>query len=203
MAILMRHRHLNHEDFTLAAIDDVIERGKRRDWVELRQAALEDREIMRKVLRVCQARTQDPYAQRYRFWRMYAERCLRGGWRDGEAGGSLCAMSNDANAESQREEAIRKLAAMPEMAGATRETLERVADELLAYASAPDKEEEVQLDSRGCDQFGVNRSRTLGFKDEAVERVRKAAAKPRPWVYDEEAAKRSLAEFIRRQNQAD
>ena len=72
----MRHRHLNHEDFTLAAIDDVIERGKRRDWVELRQAALEDREIMRKVLRICQARAQDPYAQRYRFWRMYAERRL-------------------------------------------------------------------------------------------------------------------------------
>jgi hypothetical protein len=36
----MRHRHLNHEQYTLAAIDDTIQRGKREDWAHLRRAAL-------------------------------------------------------------------------------------------------------------------------------------------------------------------
>jgi hypothetical protein len=72
----MRHRHLNHQNLTLAAIDDVIGRGQRRDWAELRQAALRDRGILTKVLRVCQARVADPYAQRYHFWKHYAERYL-------------------------------------------------------------------------------------------------------------------------------
>jgi len=72
----MLHRHLTHQKFTLAAIDDVIERGKRRDWAELRRAALDDRAVMEKVLRVCQAHIHDPYAQRYHFWKQYAERHL-------------------------------------------------------------------------------------------------------------------------------
>lgn len=72
----MLHRHLNHAECTLAAIDDVIGRGKRADWAELRRAALADRLIMEKVLRVATARGQDPYAQRYRFWRRYAEQHL-------------------------------------------------------------------------------------------------------------------------------
>jgi hypothetical protein len=61
----MLHRHLTHQQFTLAAIDDVIARGKRRDWAELRQAALQDRAVLEKVLRVCQVHIADPYAQRY------------------------------------------------------------------------------------------------------------------------------------------
>ena len=72
----MRHRHLIHEQYTLAAIDDVIGRGKRRDWAELRNAALADRALMEKVLRICQAQGEDPYAQRYRFWRRYAAQHL-------------------------------------------------------------------------------------------------------------------------------
>lgn len=72
----MLHRHLNHELFTLAAIDDVIARGKRRDWAELRQAALADRTVMAKIIRVCQANCNDPYAQRYHFWKQYAEYIL-------------------------------------------------------------------------------------------------------------------------------
>lgn len=70
------HRHLAHQKFTLAAIDDIIARGKRQDWAELRRAALDDRAIMEKVLRVCQAHVADPYAQRYHFWKHYAERHL-------------------------------------------------------------------------------------------------------------------------------
>jgi len=72
----MLHRHLTHQQFTLAAIDDVIARGKRWDWVELRRAALADRAVLEKVLRVCRAHIADPYAQRYHFWKHYAERHL-------------------------------------------------------------------------------------------------------------------------------
>ena len=69
----MIHRHLNHQELTLAAIDDVISRGKRRDWEELRQAALTDPLILSKILRVCRAHVADPRAQRYHFWKHYAE----------------------------------------------------------------------------------------------------------------------------------
>ena len=72
----MLHRHLNHQDFTLAAIDDVIDRGRRQDWAELRRAALADRDVMEKVRRVCDAHVQNPYAQRYHFWKSYADRHL-------------------------------------------------------------------------------------------------------------------------------
>jgi hypothetical protein len=68
----MKHRHLNHEEYTLAAVDDIIGRGRRADWADLRQAALDDRGIMEKVLRVSEAHASDPYAQRYYFWRNYA-----------------------------------------------------------------------------------------------------------------------------------
>lgn len=72
----MLHRHLNHQEFTLAAIDNVIARGKRRDWAELREEALADRIVMEKVLQVCEAHIADPYAQRYHFWKQYAEHKL-------------------------------------------------------------------------------------------------------------------------------
>jgi 2,4-dienoyl-CoA reductase-like NADH-dependent reductase (Old Yellow Enzyme family) len=51
----MQHRHLNHEMFTLAAIDDIIARGKRPYWVALPRAALADPDLMQKILRVCRA----------------------------------------------------------------------------------------------------------------------------------------------------
>ncbi len=72
----MLHRHLTHQNFSLAAIDSVISRGKRLDWAELRHAVLKDPRIMRKVLQVCRAHTSDPYAQRYHFWKIYVERQL-------------------------------------------------------------------------------------------------------------------------------
>ena len=74
---VMLHRHLTHRQFTLAAIDGVIARGKRRDWVKLRRVALADRAVLEKVRRVCRAHVADPYA-RYHFWRQYAERYLAG-----------------------------------------------------------------------------------------------------------------------------
>jgi hypothetical protein len=72
----MHHRHLNHQTYTLAAIDDVIGRGNLLDWTELRRALLGTPPILDKVLRVCQAHVQDPGAQRYHFWKHYAERHL-------------------------------------------------------------------------------------------------------------------------------
>jgi len=69
----MLHRHLNHQEFTLAAIDDVISSGQLKDWRELRQALLENPLLFDKVQRVCRAHLADPYAQRYHFWMNYAE----------------------------------------------------------------------------------------------------------------------------------
>ena len=69
----MLHRHLTHEDFTLAAIDDVIARGRWEDWKDLRRTALSDAVVMGKILRVCKAHVADPYALRYHFWRHYVE----------------------------------------------------------------------------------------------------------------------------------
>jgi hypothetical protein len=69
----MQHRHLNHQDFTLAAIDDVIGRGRLSDWHELRSAMLSQPDLRAKVSRVCDAHLSDPYAQRYYFWKRYVE----------------------------------------------------------------------------------------------------------------------------------
>jgi hypothetical protein len=69
----MHHRHLNHERYTLAAVDDVIARGKWRDWARLRAAVLQDQLLLDKVDRICRAHVADPYAQRYYFWLHYAE----------------------------------------------------------------------------------------------------------------------------------
>ena len=38
--------------------------------------ALADRAVAEKILRVCLARSSDPYAQRYHFWKHYAEQHL-------------------------------------------------------------------------------------------------------------------------------
>lgn len=73
----MIHRHLNHENYTLAAIDSVIGHGKGRDWLELRRAARTDRSIMEGVLRIAIAHAEDPYdAERYLLWKQFADRHL-------------------------------------------------------------------------------------------------------------------------------
>jgi hypothetical protein len=69
----MTHRHLNHQELTLAAIDDIIARGNRQDWAELRRAVLSNPEFFKKILQVCRAHIVDPRAQRYHFWMHYAE----------------------------------------------------------------------------------------------------------------------------------
>jgi hypothetical protein len=42
----MKHRHLNHEAWTPAAIDSCITRGNQKNWDNLRKAALDDQEVM-------------------------------------------------------------------------------------------------------------------------------------------------------------
>lgn len=72
----MQHRHLNHHELTLAAIDDVFARGQRQDWAQLRQALLADRQIAAKIVQVCRPRLADETEQRYRFWNDYAPQYL-------------------------------------------------------------------------------------------------------------------------------
>lgn len=65
----MRHRHLNHTEFTLAAIDSVIERGSAEDWRELREATGTRPELIAKIVRVCEAQRNNPYsAELYAEW---------------------------------------------------------------------------------------------------------------------------------------
>ena len=67
----MQHRHLNHQRYTLAAIDDVVIRGRWQDWAQLRQAVLADHCLLDKIAQVCRPRIVDPYAQRHHFWMNY------------------------------------------------------------------------------------------------------------------------------------
>lgn len=52
----MKHRHLTHESFTLAAIDDIIERGQMVDWVDLIKEIEADPfgDIAEKTLKICE-----------------------------------------------------------------------------------------------------------------------------------------------------
>lgn len=52
----MKHRNLNHQNFTIAAIDNIIERGLIPDWAPLMNAIASDPfgEIARKTLVVCE-----------------------------------------------------------------------------------------------------------------------------------------------------
>ncbi len=64
----MIHRHLNHQDYTLASIDDVIARGRRSDWADLKQTLVKHPILAGKVAQVCRRHLSNPHAQRYHFW---------------------------------------------------------------------------------------------------------------------------------------
>jgi hypothetical protein len=72
----MWHRHLARSDWTLAAVDDAIARGRLNDWKDLRDAAMHSAEVRARVLRVCEVHLSDPYAQRYHFWNYYVRKRL-------------------------------------------------------------------------------------------------------------------------------
>ncbi len=67
----MEHRHLTHSEWTLAAVDDAIARGRLADWKELRDAAAGQPQVRERILRICAARLADPGEQRYFFWDFY------------------------------------------------------------------------------------------------------------------------------------
>ena len=69
----MRHRHLNHQRYTLAAIDDLTARGRWSDWTDLRRAVRADAPLLDRIERVCRAHLHDPYAQRHHFWMHYIQ----------------------------------------------------------------------------------------------------------------------------------
>lgn len=74
----LRHRHPSVDAaFSAAAIDDVVSRGLWRDWVELRQAAIEDPSLLDVIERVCRAFADDPYARRHHFWLPHVPRRRR------------------------------------------------------------------------------------------------------------------------------
>jgi hypothetical protein len=72
----MQHRHLNHSDWTLAAVDDTIARGRIDDWKALRDAAVGQAGVRTRILRVCAAHLGDPTEQRYFFWDYYVRTVL-------------------------------------------------------------------------------------------------------------------------------
>lgn len=72
---------LIHQEFTLAAVDDIIRRGGWRDWVELRRAAHRDHTVLARIARLCAASSElrnAEGAQRITFWRKYAGRLAAG-----------------------------------------------------------------------------------------------------------------------------
>ena len=73
----MWHRHIvESETVSLAAIDDIIDRGGADDWRELKSRADCDDSMLRKILRVCAVKVSDPSAQRYHLWNYYARHAL-------------------------------------------------------------------------------------------------------------------------------
>ena len=73
----MFHRHIIETTIpSLAAIDDIIDRGGVLDWRELKAHVDADSSFAEKILRVCAAKIADPYAQRYHLWNYYAKRAL-------------------------------------------------------------------------------------------------------------------------------
>lgn len=81
----MLHRHLDAPGYTLAAIDDVIERGMLDDWLDLAQAVRDDPDVKARVRRIVRARTGEQSTIHHAFWRsrlLYLDECdaqLQGG----------------------------------------------------------------------------------------------------------------------------
>lgn len=70
----MRHRHIETKEYTLAAIDDVIERGLLRDWLELRGAVQSSTAVASNVRRICEHQKMcSDFPSRYIFWSNYLD----------------------------------------------------------------------------------------------------------------------------------
>ncbi len=53
--LAMQHRHLNHQEFSLAGVDYIIRRGGWRDWVTLRRVVHRDQAVLARIERLCSA----------------------------------------------------------------------------------------------------------------------------------------------------
>jgi len=67
----MQHRNMDCDQFNLATIDDIIDRGKLRDWIELREACRVSLKIRDMVLHVCHHHNNYDFSVRYNFWIVY------------------------------------------------------------------------------------------------------------------------------------
>jgi hypothetical protein len=58
----MKHRHLVHQQFTAAAIEDILDRGKMPDWAPLIEAIKADPygEIAKTTLKLCKHPREHP-----------------------------------------------------------------------------------------------------------------------------------------------
>lgn len=56
----VKHRHLNHDELTLAAIDGIIERDAWRDWLRLARAIRDNAEIAAEVALLTDRRLNNP-----------------------------------------------------------------------------------------------------------------------------------------------
>ena len=75
----MQHRHIVTGEYTLTAIDDVIERGLLRDWLELRDAVRSSADLARDVKHVCEhQKPRSDFPSRYVFWSNLLERMKQG-----------------------------------------------------------------------------------------------------------------------------
>jgi hypothetical protein len=78
----MEHRHLQGDTLSLAAIDDIIERGQRDDWARLSRAASTDTsgQVIERIERVCASRRANAEAadeapsQSFTAWECFIER---------------------------------------------------------------------------------------------------------------------------------
>ena len=73
---MFHRRIIEAEKPSLAAIDDIIDRGGVDDWRELKSRADVDSDLVSKIIKVCAAKISDPYAQRYHLWNYYAQRAI-------------------------------------------------------------------------------------------------------------------------------
>ena len=73
----MWHRHIIESgNPSLAAIDDIIDRGGVDDWRALKACADRDSTILAKIAKICSAKVGDPFAQRYHLWNYYAKHAV-------------------------------------------------------------------------------------------------------------------------------
>jgi len=76
----MRHRHIETNEYTLAAIDDVIERGLLRDWLELRDAVRSSGTVASHVRQICEhQKVRSDFPSRYIFWSNFLDYLKEGG----------------------------------------------------------------------------------------------------------------------------